>query len=139
MKEQFIQIKGRTSTSTSTITTITLIPTPIVKNPTSLTINSNIARILLTNTVKKTIPLDLDKTPLDLNAPFVYNLIRNNIIGNSKVSRHSFNNLKWFQTIYPFNKPYKIFNVNNIVIYDIGDVVNILLRTSGGSSVNFRL
>ncbi len=139
MKEQFIQIKKRTSTSISAITTTTPTLTFIARNLTSLTINFNIVKILLTNTVEKVILLDLNKTFLNLNAPFIYSLTRDNVIENLGISCHLFNNLKWFQTIYPFNKPYETFNINNIIIYNIGNIVNIPFQTSGGNSVNFRL
>ena len=102
------------------------------KNPIFLTINSNIIGVLLTNSVEKAVFLDL-------NVLFIYGLTRDNIIEDLKTSYYLFNNLKWFQTIYFFDKLYKVFNVNDIVIYDIGSVINISFRMSGGSLVNFRL
>ncbi len=61
----------------------------IIRNPVSLTINFGIAGVLLMNSIEETVPLNL-------NTPFVYNLIRNNVIKDLRVSRHLFNNLKWF-------------------------------------------
>ncbi len=116
----------------TSISTVAPTFTFIIRNPIFLTINFNIAGVLLTNSVEKAVLLDL-------NALFIYGLIRNNVIGDSKASRHSFNNLKWFQIIYLFDKLYKASNANNIVIYNIRGVVNLSFRTSGGSSVNFRL
>src|SRR6266699_380702 len=116
----------------TSISTVSPTFTFIIRNPIFLTINFNIAGVLLTNSVEKAVLLDL-------NALFIYGLIRNNVIGDSKASRHSFNNLKWFQIIYLFDKLYKASNANNIVIYNIRGVVNLSFRTSGGSSVNFRL
>ncbi len=66
LKKQFIQAKKKTSISISTIAPTS---TLIIRNPTSLTINSNITGILLTNSVEKTVPLNL-------NAPFIYGLTR---------------------------------------------------------------
>ena len=129
LREQFIYARRRTSTSILTI--LAVIPL-VVGNLASLTINSGIAGVLLTNTVEKAVLLDL-------NALFIYNLTRDNVIGDLRVSRHSFNNLKWFQIIYPFDKLYKVSNTNDIVIYNIGDVVNISFWTFGENSVNFRL
>jgi len=92
LKEQFIQVRGGTSTSTSATTTLTF----VVGNLASLIINFGIAGVLLTNTVEEAVPLNLDKVLLDLNAPFVYGLTHDNIIGDLGASCHSFNNLKWF-------------------------------------------
>ncbi len=116
----------------TSISTIVFTFTPIVGNFVFLTINSNIAGVLLTNSVKETVSLDL-------NALFVYSLTWDSVIRDLKTSRHSFNNLKWFQTIYFFDKLYKASNVNSIVIYNIRDVVNISFRTFEKSLINFWL
>jgi len=129
LKEQFIQTRGRTSTSISTVAFTFIF---IVRNFISLIINFNIIGVLLTNFIEEVVPLDL-------NIPFVYDLTRDNVIRNSKASRYSFNNLKWFQIIYLFDKLYEISNTNNIIIYDIGSIINISFRISGRSSINFRL
>jgi len=61
----------------------------------------------------------------DINVVFVYNLTCDNVVGDSGVLRHLFNNLKWFESIWLFDELYRASNVNNPVIYNIEGIVTV--------------
>ncbi len=75
----------------------------------------------------------------DINVTFVYSLICNNVVGDFKVSYYSFNNLKWFENIWPFNEPYRASNANGPVIYNTEDIITVSFLSSRRIVVQSRL
>ena len=71
----------------------------------------------------------------DINVAFVRGLIYNSVVGDSGISRHLFNNLKWFESIWSFDEPYRVFNVNGPVIYDIEGIIIVSFLSFGGTIV----
>jgi len=68
----------------------------------------------------------------DINATFVYGLICDSVVGDSRVSRYSFNNLKWFKSIWPLDELYRVSNVNGLIIYNTEGIVTISFLLSKG-------
>ncbi len=124
-RNRYFQKRGNVPTTAST----TPFVETFIRNFTRLTFNSDIIGII----VEETVTLD------DINIAFVYSLTRDNVVGNSGVLYHSFNNLKWFENIWPFNELYRISNVNSPVTYNIEGIVTIPFLSSGKAIVQSRL
>ena len=75
----------------------------------------------------------------DINVAFVRSLTCDSVVGDSGVSCHSFNNLKWFESIWPFDEPYRASSANGLVTYDIEGIVIIPFLSFRGAVVQGRL
>ncbi len=71
----------------------------------------------------------------DINIAFVRSLTRDSVIGDSGALYHSFNNLKWFKSIWPFDELYRAFNVNGPIIYNIEGIVIVFFLSFKGAMV----
>ena len=71
----------------------------------------------------------------DINIAFVCSLTCDSVVGDSGVSYYLFNNLKWFESIWPFDKSYRTSNANSPIIYNIESIVTIPFLSSGGAII----
>ncbi len=71
----------------------------------------------------------------DMSIPFVRGFIYNSVVGDSGASYYSFNNLKWFESIWSLDKLYKAFNINSPVNYNLEGIVKLVFRIFGGGIV----
>jgi len=56
---------------------------------------------------------------------FVRNIIYDSVVKDLRILRYLFNNFKWFESIWLLKEPYKVFNVNCYILYDIRDIVKL--------------